>query len=307
MASRANQQKTSFFSEESSDKGLALDSGLISFQQPSLSPPAVALSLLTRERCALALKHIFDRIYSPTERESNNNDNKGIASIKDRKRRDYIEVEADCQDKSNRAFQGCTDQENGPAWRVSSSRELLSGQTNLHQAVKRIRPTSPALGEQRTAQLTLFYAGTVNIYDDVPADKAKAIMLLAGTGNPLLVSHSNEDERQALGVKENSPSATSMYMNKSSTVMKDPEKTNGEQVNTGKKSRLNSTATTDVESITPTAMSSKRLLLTTETRSQHAAKEPQIGLPHARKASLARFMERRKTGCNSNSIMRQLH
>ncbi|KAH7366124.1 hypothetical protein KP509_18G064200 [Ceratopteris richardii] len=185
--------------------------------------------------------------------------------------------------------------------------QLLSGQTNLHQAVKRIRPTSPALGEQRTAQLTLFYAGTVNIYDDVPADKAKAIMLLAGTGNPLLVSHSNEDERQALGVKENSPSATSMYMNKSSTVMKDPEKTNGEQVNTGKKSRLNSTATTDVESITPTAMSSKRLLLTTETRSQHAAKEPQIGLPHARKASLARFMERRKTGCNSNSIMRQLH
>ncbi|KAH7366120.1 hypothetical protein KP509_18G064100 [Ceratopteris richardii] len=184
--------------------------------------------------------------------------------------------------------------------------QLLSGQTNLHQAVKRIRPTSPPLSEQRTAQLTLFYAGTVNIYDDVPADKAKAIMLLAGTGNPLRVSHSNEDERQALGVKENSPFATSMYMNKSFRVMKDPEKSNGEQVNTGKKSRLNSTLTSDVEIITPTAVSSNNLLLTTETMSQHAAKEPQIGLPHARKASLARFMERRRAGCYSKSIMRQL-
>lgn len=35
------------------------------------------------------------------------------------------------------------------------------------------------------AQLTLFYAGTVNVYDNVPADKAQAIMFLAGCGGLL--------------------------------------------------------------------------------------------------------------------------
>ncbi|KAH7366125.1 hypothetical protein KP509_18G064300 [Ceratopteris richardii] len=121
-------------------------------------------------------------------------------------------------------------------------------------------------------------------------------MLLAGTGNPLLVSQSNEDERQGLGVQRNSPFAASMYRNKSFIAMKDPKRAIGEPVNTGTKSSFNSIAASDVESSIPIAISSNRLLLTMETSPQHAAKEPQIGLPHARIASLARLMEKRRTG-----------
>ncbi|CAM6048600.1 unnamed protein product [Sphagnum compactum] len=36
---------------------------------------------------------------------------------------------------------------------------------------------------QATAQLTIFYAGMVHVYDDIPLNKAQAIMLLAGSGN----------------------------------------------------------------------------------------------------------------------------
>uniref|UniRef100_A0A0C9RG75 TSA: Wollemia nobilis Ref_Wollemi_Transcript_28573_1268 transcribed RNA sequence n=1 Tax=Wollemia nobilis TaxID=56998 RepID=A0A0C9RG75_9CONI len=50
-----------------------------------------------------------------------------------------------------------------------------------------LRPAAvPVPGKQPAgggAQLTIFYAGTVNVYDDIPADKAQAIMLLASSGN----------------------------------------------------------------------------------------------------------------------------
>ncbi|KAI4296189.1 hypothetical protein L6164_036167 [Bauhinia variegata] len=41
-------------------------------------------------------------------------------------------------------------------------------------------PSSASEDKSATGQLTIFYGGAINVYDKVPADKAQAIMLLAG-------------------------------------------------------------------------------------------------------------------------------
>ncbi|GLJ10342.1 hypothetical protein SUGI_0126500 [Cryptomeria japonica] len=49
-----------------------------------------------------------------------------------------------------------------------------------------LRAAGSAVPEKQsgaTAQLTIFYDGMVNVYDDLSADKAQAIMLLASSGN----------------------------------------------------------------------------------------------------------------------------
>ncbi|CAN5951425.1 unnamed protein product [Sphagnum jensenii] len=45
--------------------------------------------------------------------------------------------------------------------------------------------------QQRTAQLTIFYAGVVNVYDDISLEKAQAIMMLAGNANSQFSTHTD--------------------------------------------------------------------------------------------------------------------
>lgn len=60
---------------------------------------------------------------------------------------------------------------------------------------KQSRPAAPTIpGEQSSPQLTIFYGGTVNVYDDIPADKAKAIMLMASSGNYISFPHNNIED-----------------------------------------------------------------------------------------------------------------
>lgn len=49
---------------------------------------------------------------------------------------------------------------------------------------KSFRPDASMIpGKQSRAQLTIFYGGSVSVYDDIPADKAQALMLIASSGN----------------------------------------------------------------------------------------------------------------------------
>lgn len=113
----------------------------------------------------------------------------------------------------------------------------------------------------RTAQLTVFYAGMVNVYDDVPLDKAEAIMVLAG--RPRTWASSNDTNVL-------SGSCATECGVPASTAMNQPV------------SRAES----------PSQLTTRTACVPNVPRLKTIATKAE--LPQARKASLARFLERRK-------------
>eukprot|EP00250_Pteridium_aquilinum_P007749 c17407_g1_i1 orf=574-819(+) len=77
MAARETQHHSlpmvDFFSADSSSRGEMLENEASTFQQAFQPAPPMGLSLRTRENSALALKHIFDQIYSSADSNLNNN------------------------------------------------------------------------------------------------------------------------------------------------------------------------------------------------------------------------------------------
>ncbi|CAK9268347.1 unnamed protein product [Sphagnum jensenii] len=119
---------------------------------------------------------------------------------------------------------------------------------------------------QPTAQLTLFYAGLVHVYDDITLDKMQAIMLLASGST----TSSSCKDPSGNGVSAHPLSSPIPQSTPSSSVSPPPQAT--------------STATAAPSSI------HANILPRSIARSVHAVTE----LPQARKASLARFLEKRK-------------
>lgn len=77
--------------------------------------------------------------------------------------------------------------------------------------------------KQSRAQLTIFYGGTVNVYNDIPANKAQAILLIAGGGNysnyPIIPVAPNGRESQITELKTLHPR---MELSKGSQIQHAP-------------------------------------------------------------------------------------
>ncbi|KAJ7243628.1 hypothetical protein O6H91_Y433600 [Diphasiastrum complanatum] len=156
----------------------------------------------------------------------------------------------------------------GPTFAAVQSMSVANGQEHsLYQSSTELgsRPTSAHI-MPLAAQMTIFYAGIVNVYDDIPDDKAQAIMLLAGCGNPLGMSalHPPANEH---------PTSAPLILAVSPSV---PASTSGDHC----RDAIPLPASAAV--VDPAAIN------------QQCVKCPSTELPQARKASMQRFLEKRK-------------
>ncbi|KAH8964714.1 hypothetical protein BDL97_04G081500 [Sphagnum fallax] len=151
------------------------------------------------------------------------------------------------------------------------------------QSSSRLAYTGGMGMQQRTAQLTIFYAGVVNVYDDISLEKAQAIMMLASNANSRSSTHTDAPT----SVGSSRPFSAPMSGPQPSPASPAPPTTQ--------------TTTTAGVTVPSAALPPPELLpvLIASTLRQPTVRNVQIELPQARKASLARFLEKRKDRARS--------
>ncbi|KAA0058411.1 protein TIFY 6B-like isoform X1 [Cucumis melo var. makuwa] len=150
-------------------------------------------------------------------------------------------------------------------------------------------------------QLTIFYGGTVNVYNDITPEKAQAIMFLAGAGAAISnISHSKA-QAHAMGAKL-AAASDAAPMNQPVSALPCPALSSPLSVSshTGTQSasgssctdelrggKTNGVPTTPISKVEPQRIANPGVSVTASAMMPSA-------VPQARKASLARFLEKRK-------------
>lgn len=147
------------------------------------------------------------------------------------------------------------------------------------------------------AQLTIFYAGSINVYDDISPEKAQAIMFLAGNGSSI----SSNLAHPVVQVQASSSKAAAADLSPvNQPIMSTPPCSRlSSPSHTGAQSGSGSTSTEEVMATKTTGAAT-----THATKPEHPKTANVVGsvttatmipsVPQARKASLARFLEKRK-------------
>ncbi|KAG5240506.1 hypothetical protein OIU76_013884 [Salix suchowensis] len=147
------------------------------------------------------------------------------------------------------------------------------------------------------AQLTIFYAGSINVYDDISPEKAQAIMFLAGNGSSISSNLAHPGVQvQAFSSK---PAAADLSPVNQPIMSTPPCSRLSSPSHTGAQSGSGSTSTEEIMATKTTGA-----VTTHVTKPEHPKTANVVGsvttttmipsVPQARKASLARFLEKRK-------------
>ncbi|XP_059290419.1 protein TIFY 6B isoform X1 [Lycium ferocissimum] len=164
------------------------------------------------------------------------------------------------------------------------------GTTDLRGAPK--TPPGPA-------QLTIFYAGSVCVYDNVSPEKAQAIMLLAGNAPPVTPNATTSTLSPLQAPIPKSPSIDSFVVNHShntTPTLASPISmtSHGGSQSAGVSSNANGVTITKSIGVLPSpSLKSEPSKVASSVGSFPATMVPSA-VPQARKASLARFLEKRK-------------
>ncbi|EOY21399.1 Jasmonate-zim-domain protein 3, putative isoform 5, partial [Theobroma cacao] len=174
----------------------------------------------------------------------------------------------------------------------------IIGTTELRNAAK---------SSQAPSQLTIFYAGSVCVYDDVSPEKAQAIMLLAGNGSSAAQSKSTPVTQAQAPMPR--PCAADGFVGNNSSTMSPCSGFPGPisvtshvslQPGEGSSGTNDLTAVTRVVAITSSNNQPERPRVVNSVGSAATSLIP-AAVPQARKASLARFLEKRKERVTSTS------